>query len=164
MHMKRSIILFIAMIFVLSLAHSQTSEEEFLYLTYGYKEQLLKGLDDKKGYYWTVATDYKFVHEKTGLPFLGGNDVGGGKFEFEQLFREGENAPCAIVAIYKEKENMEKRDGLFIPIPHPESGQEVLRRAKDYLTKEVKFKPEIRTQYILAMHKLAMHMATVASD
>ncbi|NJO87153.1 MAG: hypothetical protein HC821_03880 [Lewinella sp.] len=31
---------------------AQTTEEEYRYVTYGYQEQLEKGLDDKKGYSW----------------------------------------------------------------------------------------------------------------
>ncbi|MBK8565986.1 MAG: hypothetical protein IPN76_22255 [Saprospiraceae bacterium] len=144
--------------------NAQTTEEEYLYVTYGYKEQLLKGLDDKKGYHWEPITDYKFTDEGGGLPFIGGGkDKMPGKFEFEGLFRAGDKAPCAIVAIYKEQENMEKRDGLFIPIPHPDSGQDVLNRAKEYFTKDVKFKPEIRTHYILALQKLSMHLAAKAA-
>jgi hypothetical protein len=138
---------------------AQTTEEEYLYLTYGYKEQLLKGLDDKKGYRWEPVTDYKFILEGGGLPLIGSKERAPGKFEFEGLYRTHQNAPCAIVAIYKEWATMEKRDGLFIPIPHPASGQEVLDKAKTYFTDEVKFKTDIRTQYILALQKLAMHLA-----
>ena len=142
---------------------SQTTEEEYLYVTYGYKEQLLKGLDDKKGYRWETITEYRFKEEGNGLPVIGNKAVPPGKFEFEGLHRTGENAPCAIVAIYKEKDSMEKRDGLFIPIPHPKSDQEVLERGKMYYTKEIKFKPAIQTQYILALQKLAMYLAAEAA-
>ncbi|HFA51000.1 MAG TPA: hypothetical protein ENJ95_18470 [Bacteroidetes bacterium] len=156
-------ILSIVLFFVSDSIYSQTTEEEYLYVTYGYKEQLLKGLDDKKGYHWEILTEYKFREKSSGLPLIGSKGLPPGKFEFEGLHRSGEDAPCAIVAIYKEKENMEKWDGLFIPIPHPESDTEVLDRGKKYYTKDVKFKSEVQTQYILALQKLAMYLAAEAA-
>ena len=153
-------VVFLHFFFLLPIAVlTQTSEEEYLYLTYGYKEQLLKGLDDKAGYHWIPVTEYRFQHEKKGISILGKTEGGIGQFIFEGLFRDGEDAPCAIIAIYKETESMEKREGAFIPIPHPRSGQDILAKAELYMDKDIKLKPELRMNYILALQKVAMQLA-----
>ncbi len=139
---------------VYSVAWSQTGEEEYLYLTFGYQEQLQKGLDDKKGYSWKPITKYKFT-DKMGLPMLRRNGMVS-SFDFEGLFREGEDTPCSIVCIYRKDENMKKRDGVFIPIPHHESGQDIRAKADEYLKSEVNFKSEVMYHYAIALGRLAI--------
>ena len=98
-----------AMILVnLASVKAQTTEEEFLYANLGYKEQLLKGLDDKKGYRWEAITTYSY-REKSKNPES--------SFLFEGLYRMGELQPCAVVVIYRENSYTEKREGLFFCIP-----------------------------------------------
>ncbi len=146
--------------FTLCLFHSllfcQTSEEEYLYVTYGYKEQLLKGLDDKKGYYWKPITEYKFTDESGTLVWKKSMVS---KFEFEGLYRDDETAPCAIVAIYKSNETMKKKDSVFIPIPHADSSQETIAKAKKYLEEDINFAKSTLSFYSLALGKLAMVLA-----
>jgi hypothetical protein len=135
---------------------AQTTDEEYLYLTYGYKEQLLKGLDDKKGYSWKPLAEFKFSNESGKLMW---KKALISKFEFEGLIRENETAPCAIVAIYKEKEDMKKRDGLFIPIPHADSGQDIIAKARKYFEEEIEFDKNILSFYSLGLSKLAVVLA-----
>ena len=136
--------------------YAQTTEEEYLYVTFGYDEQLDKGLDDKKGYSWKPLTDYKFVNKKGTLMWKKSQVS---KFEFEGLYRDGESTPCAIVSIYKEDADMKKKDGVFVCIPHPDSGQEVLAKAETYFLEEIDFDADVLSYYSLALSKLAIHMA-----
>lgn len=154
--MKSTILLILLVSCSMTFLSAQTSGEEYLYLTYGYKEQLLKGLDDKKGYSWKPLAEFKFSNESGKLMW---KKALVSKFEFEGLFRENETAPCAIVAIYKEKEDIKKKDGLFIPIPHADSGQEIIGKAKTYFEEEVDFDKNVLSFYSLGLSKLAIVLA-----
>ncbi len=138
-----------------NLAFGQTSEEEFLYANLGYKEQLLKGLDDKKGYNWKPLSDYTFSDKKGML----GKKSFSSKFIFEGLYRDGEDEPCAIVGIYLENETMEKKNGTFMCIPHPNSGQSVIGKARSYFDDDVKFNSDQLFEYSIALGRLAMLLA-----
>jgi hypothetical protein len=88
---------------------SQTTEEEFNYLTKGYKIQLESGLDMKKGYtikdYGTWGTKYTdFERNAT----------------FKGLFRDGEDKPCAVLMIFKKTNNDYAE---YVCIPHMESDE-----------------------------------------
>jgi len=154
--MTRNLVLFILLLFCWAHSTAQTSEEEYLYVTYGYKEQLLKGLDDKKGYSWKPITEYKYVNDSGTLVWKKSLVS---KFEFEGLYRSGETAPCAIVAIYKEDETMKKKDGQFICIPHADSGQDIIAKAKKYFEEEIGFDKNILSYYSLGLSKLAITLA-----
>lgn len=135
---------------------AQTTMEEYLYATYGYKEQLQKGLDDKKGYSWKPLLQHKFAYKRNGF-FNGQYQTG--VFEFEGLYRDGETAPCAIVSIFREREGLYKKDGVFICIPHPKTEKDIQDRAEQYLLEETKFSESIFQQYALGLGKLAIRLA-----
>ena len=99
--------------------HSQTTKEEYNYLSQGYRMQLERGLDMKKGY---KLEDYD----------TWGMDYGTFKRQviFKGLFREGENKPCAILMILK-RTNSDYEE--YICIPHYESTEEMWDQAyKDF--------------------------------
>ncbi len=146
------------LIFLLSpvFLFSQTSEEEYLYVTYGYKEQLLKGLDDKKGYAWKQILEYKFVYDNEKLI---GHKSNLSLFTFEGLYRIGESKPCAIVSIYRKDENMKKRDGVFICIPHPKSETDIYAKMETYFKEKVDFNALLLRYYALALSKLGIVIA-----
>ncbi len=154
--MNKSLFLFFLAMICWSMIDAQTTEEEYLYATFGYNEQLDKGMDDKKGYSWKTLTDYNFVNKKGTLMWKKSQVS---KFEFEGLYRDGESAPCAIVTIYKEDEDMKKKDGVFLCIPHPDSGQDVLAKAETYFQEEIDFDADVLSYYSLALSKLAIHLA-----
>lgn len=154
--MKSTILLILLATYSMTILSAQTSDEEYLYLTYGYKEQLLKGLDDKKGYSWQPLSEFKFSNESGKLMW---KKALISKFEYEGLFRDNETAPCAIVAIYKEEEDMKKKDGIFIPIPHAESGQDIVAKAKIYFEEEIDFDKNLLSFYCLGLSKLAVVLA-----
>ena len=150
------LLLLLLLTFNFILGYAQTTEEEYLYVTYGYDEQLDKGLDDKKDYAWKPLTDYKFTNNQGSLIWKKSKVS---KFEFEGLYRENENAPCAIVVIYKEQENQKKKDGIFICLPHPNSSQEIIKKAELYFREKIDFKPDLLNYYSLALSKLAVYLA-----
>jgi hypothetical protein len=135
---------------------SQTTEEEFLYTALGYKEQLLKGLDDKSGYRWESICGYTFPNESGKLIW---KKSAISSFEFEGLYRSGENAPCSIVAIFKEDAEARKRDGLFICLPDPASGQEIIAKAHKYFLEEAELSDKELEEYTFALGKLALTLA-----
>ena len=152
MKLKLILILLLSPCFLLS----QTTEEEYLYVTYGYKEQLLKGLDDKKGYAWKQILEYKFVYDNE--KFIG-HKSSLSLFTFEGLYRSGESRPCAIVSIYRKDENIKKRDGVFICLPHPKSDSGVYAKMEAYFKDKVDFNAVLQRYYILALSKLAVFNA-----
>lgn len=69
---------------------SQTTQEEYNYITKGYKVQIESGLDMKKGYSFQ---DYG----TWGLAESGAKR----ECEFKGLVRSGQTKPCAILMIYR---------------------------------------------------------------
>jgi hypothetical protein len=136
---------------------AQTTEEEYLYVSFGYKEQLLNGLDDKKGYSWKQLSEYKFVYDNEKL--IGRKSGMVSIFSFEGLYRAGETKPCAIVAIYREKESLKKRDGVFICLPHPKSGTDIFAKVQTHFEKTVDFNSVQLRHYGLALGRLATTIA-----
>lgn len=153
--MKR-ILLTITCVVICTLLFSQTTEEEYQYVTYGYREQLQKGLDDKDGYFWKPIIQHRFQYE---VDKFFGKETHNGLFDFEGLYRLGNSTPCATVAIYREKDNMSKKDGVFICIPHHDSTQGIFDKAENYFKKEVCFPKEIMHFYVIGLGKLAMAYA-----
>mgnify|MGYP001803655980 CR=1 FL=1 len=94
---------------------SQTTEEEFNYLTKGYKIQLESGLDMKKGYsikdYGTWGTQYSsFKRNAT----------------FKGLYRDGESKPCAVLMIFQKTNNDYVE---YVCIPHMDSDEAIWSKA-----------------------------------
>ena len=75
--------------------YSQTTQEEYNYVTKGYKDQIEKGGDMKKGYRFVDITESSFA---TGSSVQR-------KCNFKALFKEGKNKPCAILCIYTRSDN-----------------------------------------------------------
>ncbi len=150
--MKRA---FFILITVMSsvLVFSQTSDEEYQYVTYGYREQLQKGLDDKDGYYWKPVYEYRFEYQED--KFFGKNKFIG-LFSFEALFRKDDSTPCAIVAIYRAKDHWPKKDGVFLCIPHHKSMKGVFSNTEKYMEEEVDFTDDVMFNYSIAAGRMAM--------
>ena len=91
--MKKTFLTIIALTLIIVTAKSQTTEEEYNYITKGYKVQLESGLDMKKGYSLKDLGDYNINYSDAirGMTFKG-------------LYRGADLKPCAIMAIYKKKE------------------------------------------------------------
>jgi len=135
---------------------AQTSTEEYLYVTFGYKEQLQKGLDDKKGYAWKHLLQHQFPHKKSG--FLN-SQYQTGLFDFEGLYRNGETNPCAFVVIFRERQGLHKKDGMYVCIPHPLTDKDIQAKAQKYLLEAAKFSESVFQQYAIGLGKLAIKLA-----
>lgn len=97
----------IALLFLATQAGAQiaTTQDEYNYLTKGYKVQLESGLDMKKGYVF-------------GDSFIGNN--GGKTFTLTPLIREERKEVCAVLLQYKIKSVWgETLNYLCIPINNP---------------------------------------------
>ncbi len=99
----------------LNSAFSQTTLEEYNYLTKGYKIQIESGLDMKKGYRFEDLHDNSVISNSEKGPIKR-------TMHFKGLYREGENIPCAVLIIYNRLDN-KFRD--YICIPHWESSKEI---------------------------------------
>jgi hypothetical protein len=137
---------------------SQTTQEEYLYVTFGYKEQLQKGLDDKKGYSWKPLMQHQFSYKKNG--FLNAQ-FQTGVFDFEALYRDTVARPCAFGIIFRERQGIAKKDGVFVCIPHPLSDKDIHLKAEKYVLEEAKFSESVFQQYAVALGKLAIKLSTL---
>ncbi|HLG03975.1 MAG TPA: hypothetical protein VI731_10305 [Bacteroidia bacterium] len=98
-----------------------TTEEEYNYLTKGYKVQLESGLDMKKGYTMKEYITSSLNHSD------GQRDA-----QFKGLIRDGQTAPCAILLIYKQP----AAGGTishYICIPNSSASQDVWKRTLTYI-------------------------------
>jgi len=75
----------------INLFAQQTTEEEYNYITKGYKIQIESGLDMKKGY----------TLKDLGMWALNFNQEGNRQVTFKGLYRDGSLKPCAIMMIYQ---------------------------------------------------------------
>jgi len=115
--MKKIIGLFI-MVFLFFNAFGQTTEEEYNYLTKGYKIQKESGLDMKKGYNLQLFKFYK----PNGIP---------SGWEFSGLFHDGEKVPCAILAVFKKINfDNELEYEKYFCIPSPSSDEMMMVRTQ----------------------------------
>lgn len=99
-------------LFIVHISFSQTTEEEYNYVTKGYQIQLESGLDMKKGY----------LISGVGDPW--GLDYGDFKrnIEFKLLLRAGEKIPCAtIMKLQRTNTNYKE----YLCIPHYKSSKAI---------------------------------------
>jgi len=83
----------------------QTTQEEYNYITKGYKIQIESGLDMKKGYslYELHPSVLKWSNGETRNCY------------FKALFRDGESKPCAIMMLYKRTDTTNQEHYFCIP-------------------------------------------------
>ena len=92
-----------------------TTEEEYNYVTKGYRIQQESGLDDKRGYRWEDLTSHY-------------TDNGIRTMKFKALYRIGESKPCAVLLIYK---NLDTRDTEYFCIPTYDAPKELWLRTHE---------------------------------
>lgn len=102
--MKKNILSILFVIFFTLPAFSQTTEEEYNYVTKGYKIQIESGLDMKKGYRFDEIAEH-YTTSNTNIRRT---------CKFLALYRLGELKPCAILCIYSRSDNGFK-DYICIP-------------------------------------------------
>ena len=91
------------LLFFVVIAFSQTTLEEYKYLTKGYKIQVESGLDIKEGY--EMKYGHTTIHRKSSF---------NRNIEFKYLYRVEEEYPCATLLIM-ERTDTDYKDYLCIP-------------------------------------------------
>jgi hypothetical protein len=108
-------LLFLLVVGLMALAaKSQTTEEEYNYLTKGYQIQLESGLDMKKGYTMKDLTEYV-------VNFQSGNYK---KVTFKYLYKDEAKKNVAVLAIfsfYKKEENKTLSKYICIPLSNTDT-------------------------------------------
>lgn len=110
--MKRKLIIstiLICLIFGTGVLFGQTSQEEYNYVTKGYKAQVDNGLDMKKGYELKDIDEKATQERKVSLKVL-------------YRLKETKKEIAAYMIIYTKKGNSSE----YICVPHPKSDQSIL--------------------------------------
>lgn len=91
----------------------QTTQEEYNYITKGYKVQIESGLDMKKGYTLTDLGDW-------GLNSASEKRI----CQFKALIREEQTKPCAILMIYK-RTDIKNGMTYYVCIPSADAPEDI---------------------------------------
>lgn len=118
--------LIVIILFSITSAFGQTTQEEYNYITKGYKVQLESGLDMKKG--------YSFVD-------MGNSTVSSGTekrtTEFKGLLKEGQTKPVAIMMIYK-RTDIANGAVMYVCIPSSDASKEIWKQTMDFISANFK--------------------------
>jgi hypothetical protein len=121
---RRSLPCLLLLIFISSSSsYAQTTEEEYNYLTKGYKIQIESGLDMKKGYRLEPLGEWDLNY---------GNDGRRGA-EFLTLIREDKNEIAGILMIYKRPST---KHATYYCIPSKDAPQSLWDRTLEQLNKD----------------------------
>ena len=140
--MKKVIVIFL-LAFSFQNLFSQTTQEEYNYITKGYKIQLESGLDMKKGYSLTELESWGLTHnsEKRNCTFKG-------------LFREGQSKPCAIMLIYK-RTDLANGAVFYICIPSHDAPENIWEQTLGFINDNFKENIQLNNTVIWALMKFA---------
>ena len=146
----------IATTFVLTLlfsttkSYAQTTQEEFNYITKGFKVQEESGLDMKKGYSFVELGDW-------------GLNSGAEKRKciFKGLVRQGQTKPCAIMMIYKRNTENPTAPTYYLCIPSTNSPEEIWQQTLALLKTNLSGQDAMQTA-IWALMKFCSLQATAA--
>ena len=105
-----------ALLLSVSEAQSQTTMEEYNYVTKGYQIQLESGLDMKKGYRLEYITETSAVMA---------GDSSYRKTEFKALYRGSDSSLAAIMCTYSFVVNGKTISTDYLCIPQPGSSKEI---------------------------------------
>jgi len=118
--------LIITILFSITSSFGQTTQEEYNYITKGYKVQLESGLDMKKGY---------------SFADLGNSAVTSGTekrtTEFKALLKEGQSKPVAIMMIYR-RTDISNGAVMYVCIPSQDSPKEIWSQTMDFISANFK--------------------------
>lgn len=118
---------------------AQTTQEEYNYITKGYKVQIESGLDMKKGYTLTdLDTSKLTIGEITR------------SCTFKGLFRNGEVKPCAVMILYKRLDNDKT---YYICIPSNNTSNEIWKQT--YAWVDTIITDELSKTLILSLMKFS---------
>lgn len=126
--MRKSLFSTLLALFFAVNAHAQTTYEEYIYLTKGYKTQLENGLDMKQGYRMVAVPVFvESVRNDTLSSPLNvfQKDIWQVQrtAQFKALYREGDDKPCAMLCLYEKHARNKATNEVqkfvdYICIPH----------------------------------------------
>jgi len=137
----------LTMLFAFSVAHGQTTQEEYNYITKGYKVQVESGLDMKKGYTLVDLGNW-------GLN--AGSEVR--NCTFKALVRDGQKKPCAIMMIYK-RTDISNGATYYVCIPSPDASSEIWQQTLDFINANFKDQNTMMQTVIWSLMKLSSQEA-----
>jgi len=123
-----------------------TTQEEYNYITKGYKIQIESGLDMKKG--------YTLVDMGKTMTTTWGKNRELRECSFKGLIRDGQTKPCAIMMIYK-RTDIPNGAVYYICIPTYYTPQEIWQQTYDFIEKtfnDVSSIPMMQTVIRALMH------------
>lgn len=143
--MKKNQILKVALmltiLFCVNKSFGQTTQEEYNYITKGYKVQVESGLDMKKGY---SLTDLGKWSIPTGTVVR--------QCEFKALIKTGQIKPSAIMMIYNRTDNGTK---FYICIPSSDASNEIWNQTLDFIKTTFKENDSMLQVVIWALMKFS---------
>jgi hypothetical protein len=118
---------------------SQTTQEEYNYITKGYKVQIESGLDMKKGYSFVDLGKWSLSHSSEKR-----------ECEFKGLVRQGKTKPCAVMMIYR---RTDISDGvvMYICIPSNDSPVEIWNQTLNFINENCKNNDKLQNTMIWAL-------------
>jgi hypothetical protein len=140
--MKKVVIVLLAFAAVCKIT-AQTTQEEYNYITKGYKIQLESGLDMKKGYSLTDLGHWGLNHdtEKRNCTFKG-------------LVREGQVKPCAILLIYQ-RTDLSNGAVFYICIPSADAPENIWEQTLDFINANFKDNIQFNNTVLWALMKFS---------
>jgi hypothetical protein len=133
----------LAFYFSTNLLFGQTTQEEFNYITKGYKIQVESGLDMKKGYSLTDLGDWGLINGSENRTC-----------EFKGLVKQGQIKPCAIMMIYK-RTDIANGANFYICIPSADASQEIWQQTLDFINANFKDNNTMMQTVIWALMKFS---------
>jgi hypothetical protein len=129
----------LAVIFTVTNSYGQTTQEEYNYITKGYKVQMESGLDMKKGYSFIEFGNWGLKH-----------GIENRQCEFIGLVRQGHTKPCAIMMIYK-RTDITNGATFYICIPSADAPQEIWNQTLDFINTSFKDNNALQNTIIWAL-------------
>lgn len=115
---------FITLLFSSLTASAQTTQEEYNYITKGYKVQIESGLDMKKGYTLVDLGNWGLDHNPEHR-----------ECTFKGLVRQGQTKPCAVLMIYK-RTDVANGATFYVCIPSAGSSEDVWNQTLGFINTE----------------------------
>lgn len=126
---------------------SQTTQEEYNYITKGYKVQMESGLDMKKGYTLIELGSWGLDHNPEHR-----------ECTFKGLVRQGQTKPCAIMMIYK-RTDVKEGATFYICIPTPDSTEQ-WNLTLNFINENCKNNDKMQNTMLWALMKFASQQTT----
>jgi len=135
--------LMLTILFATTSIFGQTTQEEYNYITKGYKVQVESGLDMKKGYTLTDLGDWGLNSGSENRTCL-----------FKALVRQGQTKPCAIMMIYK-RTDISNGANYYVCIPSSDASDEIWNQTLTFITTNFKDQNTMMQVVIWALMKLS---------